>query len=254
MDCDFIAVTIDVEWAGETVLMDTIRLLDERQIRATFFCTHEGISVNGHERALHPNFRRNGDAMRKCRQEAAQDWDKWTDRMFYQYVVRATHSLCPEAVGTRSHSLLYDSDLLSVYRDAGLEYDSTYFLPMASHLSPVWKEDILEFPGYYMDHIDLISQSTGFRIDELGLNQRGMKVFDFHPNLVFLNASTEAQYHDSKLHYHDSDRLLELRHSGRGVRTLFIDLLDIIVSKRLPTMTLSEANSAWRSDSKIHGR
>lgn len=247
MDYDFISVTIDVEWASETVLADIVRLLDERQIKATFFCTHAGISVTGHERALHPNFRRNGDTMRKCRQEAAQDWDKWTDRRFYECVVRATHSLCPEAVGTRSHSLLYDSDLLSVYREAGLEYDSTYFLPMASHLYPVWKEyDILEIPGYYMDHIDLMSQSTGFRLDKLGLNQRGSKVFDFHPNLIFLNASTEAQYHDSKLHYRDSEQLFELRHSGLGVRTLFIDLLDIIVSKRLPTMTLSEVNSAWR--------
>src|SRR5262249_20324069 len=35
-----IYLTIDVEWACEEVLADTLRLLDERGVRATFFCTH----------------------------------------------------------------------------------------------------------------------------------------------------------------------------------------------------------------------
>jgi hypothetical protein len=58
-----VVISIDVEWAHPEVQADVVRLLAERNLRATFFCTHAGISVPGHERALHPNFRRRGNSL-----------------------------------------------------------------------------------------------------------------------------------------------------------------------------------------------
>jgi len=247
VETNLICLTIDVEWASPEVIQDIIRLLDERELRATFFCTHANINTHVHERALHPNFRRNGDALRRLRSEIGDVLNEWTDKAIYEYVVQFTQTFSPEAVGIRGHSLFYDSDVLPIYRKAGLEYDSSYSLPLASGLSPIWKEyDILEMPIYYMDHIDLINQMSGFCLKGLRMDQPGMKVFDFHPNMIFLNCATVSQYLDSKLYYHDYEKLLMLRHSGRGVRTLFIELLDFISSKGLPTATLSDLNAAWR--------
>jgi hypothetical protein len=244
---DLICLTVDVEWAAPQVLADITDLLNERKLHATFFCTHGGINVPTHERALHPNFRRNGDTLQRLRQNAGTAFDGWTDTEVYYYVVQTTHSFCPEAVGVRAHSLLYDSDVLPIYRQAGLEYDSTYFLPMTPRLNPVWKEyGILEMPIYYMDHFDLIHQVTDFRLEKLHLDYPGLKVFDFHPNLVFINASTNAQYLNSKAYYHDADRLLRMRHQGQGVRTLFLELLDFITTRQLPTATLADLNTMWR--------
>jgi hypothetical protein len=244
---NLICLTIDVEWANPEVFADIVQLLDDRGLRATFFCTHSGINVSGHERALHPNFRRRGDTLRWLQDSTGSALGQWTDTEIYQYVVESTHIFCPEAVGVRAHSLFYDSELLPIYRQKGLEYDSTYFLPMKFGLNPVWKEnDILEIPIYYSDHFDLIEQVSGFRLEGLKLDQPGMKVFDFHPNMVFINASTNAQYLDSKPYYRDYDRLLKLRYPGRGVRTLFLELLNFIATQQLPTGTLAEVNAAWR--------
>ncbi len=58
-----VAVTIDVEWAHPEVLDDILRLIAERNLRATCFCTHAGIVMPRHERALHPNFRRQRNSL-----------------------------------------------------------------------------------------------------------------------------------------------------------------------------------------------
>jgi peptidoglycan/xylan/chitin deacetylase (PgdA/CDA1 family) len=243
-----IHITIDVEWACQEVVTEIVRLLNERGLRATFFCTHADIDVPGHERAIHPNFRRNGDTLRQLHRNLDGALEELTDETVYRHVVQGTKTFCPEAIGVRAHSLFYESDLLSIYRQAGLQYDSSYFLPLASGLGPVWKEfDMLEIPIYYMDHWDLIEQASGFRLEGLRLDQPGMKVFDFHPNLVFMNVSTTAQYLASKPHYHDAERLLSLRQPGRGARTLFLELLDFIATKRFPSFTLAQANAESRT-------
>lgn len=245
---NLICLTIDVEWAAPEVLADLVNLVNERKVRATFFCTHGGIEVPGHERALHPNFRRHGDTLRQLRQRVGPVLDSWTDTEIYRYVIRTTQTFCPEAVGVRAHSLLYDPDVLPVYHQVGLKYDSSYFLPITPYLTPVWKEfEILEIPIYYMDHFDLIQQATDFRLEGLHLNQPGLKVFDFHPNIIFINASTTVHYLDSKPFYHDYKQLLKRRHPGRGVRTLFLELLDFLATQQIPTATLADLNTAWRT-------
>jgi hypothetical protein len=235
-------ITIDVEWAHPEVLADVVALLDERSIGATFFCTHQGIDVPGHERALHPNFRRSGSSA-----VAAAASREGTDQGFYRVVLSETRTFCPEAIGVRAHSLIYDSDLLPIYREAGLEYDSTYLLPLAGNLAPVWKgTGIVELPIYYMDHWDLREQVTAFRLGPLRLGQAGLKVFDFHPNLIYLNAATLTDYADSRPHYHHPDWLLAHRRPGRGVRTLFLELLDDLAGHE-SSPVLAEINAAWRA-------
>ena len=85
-----------------------------------------------------------------------------------------------------------------------------------------------------------------FMPNRLRLDQPGLKVLDFHPNMVFVNAATNADYLESKPFYHDYERLLKFRRPGRGVRTMFLELLDEIATRKLPTATLSEVNCAWR--------
>ena len=247
---NLVCLTVDVEWAHADVLAHTVRLLDQHGLRATFFCTHAGIRVPGHERALHPNFRRNGDTVRGLRERAPKDFADLTDRDLYAAVVRHTQAWAPEAKGVRAHSLLYDSELVGVYREATLEYDSSYCLHLVANLQPFWKEHgLLELPIYYMDHLDLIEQRTGFCLDTLALERSGLKVFDFHPNLVFINAPTNEFYQETRSFYQDPQRLGQAQYQGRGVGRLFVDLLDHIASRGLPTATLGEVSDAWRSRS-----
>jgi hypothetical protein len=222
-------------------------LFDQYGIRATFFVTHAGVETPGHERGLHPNFRRNGDTCRllygKINVAAPLSDDE-----VYAHVMRTTLAFAPEAKGLRSHSLYYDSMLLPLYKELGLQYDCSYQMPFVGNLRPFWKQhDILEIPTFYADHLDIMTGATDFDIAALKLDRPGLKILDFHPNIVFLNASDNNAYMATKGFYRDHERLLGSRGSGKGVRTLLLDLLDAVVKKRLPTATVGEINAACRN-------
>jgi hypothetical protein len=246
-----VCLTVDIDWACPEVLADLVGLLDERGLSATFFCTHAGIEVPGHERAIHPNFRHQGDTMRRLRREVTGDLEALGESAIYEYVVRTTKTFCPEARGVRGHSLFYDSLLLPIYHAAGIEYDSTYLLPLVPNLTPFYKEyDILEIPIYFNDHFYLKSEGTDFSVAALGLDRPGLKVCQFHPNMVYLNAASDQHYQETRSFYHDAERLRKSRNPQPGVRALFLSLIDDLAARRRPTLTLGQVNERWRASGR----
>jgi peptidoglycan/xylan/chitin deacetylase (PgdA/CDA1 family) len=240
-----VCLSVDVDWASPDVIADLRSLFDERGLKATFFVTHAGVEVPGHERGIHPNFRRNGDVMRTLESDA--NGARLDEAVIYPRLVAAFKSFAPEAKGVRAHSLYYDSMLLPTYQELGFEYDSTYQIPLVRGLRPFWKEyDILEIPVYFNDHFELKSNAVGFDASNLKLDEAGLKVILLHPNIMFLNATSNEQYLACKSFYHDYERLLHARHGGRGVRSLALDLLDSIVAQKLPVLTLGEVSERWR--------
>ena len=245
---DAICFTVDVEWAHPAVLAELRGLFDANGVRATFFVTHADVDVAGHERGLHPNFLRNGETYQRIRRNLGGNIDAASDVALQQAIIEATHAFAPEAKGVRSHALYYTATLLRLYRQRGIEYDCTYQLPMVAGLRPMWKEhEVVAIPTYYADHFDLMGDVTGFDVAALHLERPGLKVFDFHPNMVFLNACSVAHYDANKPAYHDPDRLLAQRHPGRGIRTLLIDLLDTVARRGIPTLTTGAVSEQWRA-------
>jgi hypothetical protein len=247
---DTICFTVDVEWAAEEVLADLRRLFDQHGVRATFFVTHAGVETPGHERGLHPNFRRNGDSYKQvCMIHG--DEPTLTDEQIHTHILSTTLAFAPEAKGLRTHSLYYDSTLLPLYHALGLEYDCSYQLPLVAGLRPFWKpHEIVEIPTYYADHFDVMTGATGFDLACLALDRPGLKVFDFHPNIIFVNASTDAEYMATKSFYHDPERLLAARRPGKGARTLLLELLEAVRRHDLHTATVGEVNALWRTIAK----
>ena len=249
VDQGTICFTVDVEWAHPAVLQDIRALFDEHGVRATFFCTHRGIDVGPHERGLHPNYRRNGSTLKELTAKIGEPAAAIINESdLYRHVLRTTLSFAPEAKGVRNHSLFYDSLMMPLYREFGLEYDSSYQLPLTPGLQPVWKEyDVLELPIYFADHFELKTGATGFDITGLHLERPGLKIINLHPNMIYLNAVSDQHYLASKPFYHDHQRLLEARSLGRGIRSMVVDLLEHISSRNLPRSTLGEVNAEWRS-------
>ena len=97
---------------------------------------------------------------------------------------------------------------------------------------------------------DLITGATGFSVAGLGLERPGLKVFDFHPNIVFINAASDADYLATKGFYHDHERLLAARRPGKGARTLLLELLEAVRRNDLHTATVDEVNAHWRTVAK----
>lgn len=245
-DFSIYCLTIDVEWACDAVIDDLRQLLDERNLKATFFCTHQGINVGDHERGIHPNFRPDGDCL-KALAKKNNNQIPANQKIIYQHVLEWFMAFAPESKGVRAHSLFYDSQLLSLYKDHGLQYDSSYQIPLAHNLNPFWKEcNIVELPIYYNDYFDIKFGATQFDLAVLQLDQPGMKVFNFHPNILYLNADTEKFYLSTKEYYHNPERLLSHRRKGAGAREIFIQLLDKLTRQSDRVLTLSQANNAWR--------
>ena len=107
LDPRTLCFSVDVEWAHPAVLNDLRQLFDQAGIAATFFVTHEGVVTPGHERALHPNFRRNGDSYRAL---LTSGDDPAAESEVQRFILERTLSFAPEAKGLRTHSLYYDFD------------------------------------------------------------------------------------------------------------------------------------------------
>lgn len=244
-DSRTVCLSIDVEWAHPEVLADTLQILRERSLLATLFCTHDGVDAGANERGIHPNFRRTGDVAKQCIAQFAQEGRAESETEYYRRVLRGTLSFAPEATGSRSHSLFYDSQLMPIYKELGLRYDSTYFLPLCYGLEPVQKEyGVIEFPIFYNDFYELRTRAVDMDADRIELDRGGLKVFNFHPNLIYTNCPSLEHYEASRPEYHNPEKLLEQRYSGKGARDLFLRLLDRIYEMRLPVMTMGALENA----------
>lgn len=224
-------------------MSNIVSLFDEYDVKATFFITHENVSTPGHERGLHPNFRKNGDSYRALGDESSR-----SDDDIYEHIVATTYSYAPEAKGVRAHSLHFDTSLLPIYRRHGIEYECSQRLPLVPNLRPFWNQyDMVSIPSYFSDYFALTTGTSGFDIERLGLDQPGLKVLDFHPNIVYANCAGEAEYRALKAHYHDPERLWAHRNTGRGIRSLLVDILEYVKNRNRNVTTLGELNAMWRA-------
>jgi hypothetical protein len=238
-----VCFTVDVEWAAQDVIDDVRTLFDTYGVAATFFVTHADVAVPGHERGLHPNFRRNGDTYR-----ALANAGQMTDEVVNRHIVAATRAFAPEAKGVRAHSLHSDSTLLPLYRELGVEYDSSYQMPLIEGIRPFWiYGPLLELPIYYGDNLDISVRITEFQVGRLALDRPGLKVLNFHPNTVYINAANNDAYMATKAFYRDPEKLHASRNNGKGIRTLLLDILEHVRAHDIPTATLESVNRHWHS-------
>lgn len=222
-----IAITSDIDWAGDEVISYMLAILDDYNIKATLFCTHDVSSIRGikrHELAIHPNFI-SGKAERE--------------------VLRELKTLLPEAKGIRSHCLYFHSRLFDIYRELGLKYDSNYLIPNQIVRPFYISEKVLEIPIFFEDDL-YISTSSDFTLDSLDIQSEGLRVFSFHPIHIFLNTRQLSDYEEAKKYLHEPSRLLRYRNKEKGICNLFIELLEYIKSNHIQTRTLCEINSSWR--------
>ncbi|MBK9782011.1 MAG: hypothetical protein IPP55_18545 [Anaerolineales bacterium] len=216
---DKIFLTFDIDWAHDDVLNDTIDLVEEANIAATWFVTHETpllsrLRANSKfELGLHPNFNfllegdiRNG---KNCHEVI--------DRMY---------AIVPEAVSARSHSMTQNSGILELFKSRGLTHEVNHFIPAQTHieLKPwlLWN-NLVRVPYNWEDDVHCM----------YGLEKRlssfirfsGLKVFDFHPIHIFLNTENLDRYERTRPLHQKPDELIKHRYEGYGTRNRLLELL-----------------------------
>lgn len=224
--------TIDIDWAPERVIADTLALLTEYDARATLFATHDSEVLRGCDRerfelAIHPNF----NPILEGR----------TQGLSAEQVLDDLLAMYPEARGARSHSLAFSSNILHSMAQRGLQYEVNQLMPYQPPVTPylLWM-GLVRVPYNWEDDIHF---SYGHAFDEARLSSGpGYNIVDFHPIHVFLNTDTAARYNAAKQHYQSPDELqAHVNHGPQpGTRDMLIHFLELHRQQAAPSPTVGE--------------
>ena len=224
-------LSFDTDWAMDSMIDDTLNLLNEYNVKSTFFITNK-INFNklkNHELAIHPNL------------NSIIDQEK---------ILEESIQILPskETKGCRCHRLFHNSSLMKSYEKLGIEYDSNYYMPYEKNIQPFLFEwtDVLEIPIYASD-IGYFYKNTKFNLDKFDLSDVGVKIFLFHPFHIFMNTSSNEHYEKLRPFFNDEEYLFSNRKlSTNGTRTLFIQLLEHLEKNHLESFRMDQINKIYR--------
>ena len=212
-----IAFTIDVDWANEIILEETISIFDKYSAKCTFFSTHHSkilaeCDKKQFEIAIHPDFTPAYDsASGKTIEDIIDDLLK----------------LNPDAQGVRSHLLHNSTKISQKFADKKLVYEANQFTPYQKGLKPykLWN-GMVSIPYNWEDEIHW-TYGHNFDSSAIDLKQEGLNIFDFHPVNIFLNTENKYRYNAAKKYFDEPLSLKRFRNTEiNGTYNLLISLLD----------------------------
>ena len=227
-----IFLTIDIDWADDAVINDTIDIVERAEVEATWFITHDSEVISRlrmnpkFELGIHPNFNflLDGDSRNGAN---------------YRSIIETLMSIVPEAKSLRSHSLVTSTKLLQLMPEFGLSHESNHFIPLESceDLRPyrVWNK-VVRIPHAFEDDLFLLSptseatggyESVTSHIKRFFDGSRGIRVVDFHPIHVFLNTEDLVRYERTRNIHRIPEELVKHRYSGEGIRSALETLLGL---------------------------
>ena len=189
-----IFITFDIDWAANEILEYTLDIIEQADICATFFVTHDTPILKRMrsnpkiELGIHPNF----NSLLNLDGQTAKE------------LLKEIKEIVPEATSVRSHSLFSSSSILLLYEQFGMTRDVNLFLPIHSDIvvKPFKHVNgILRIPFVWEDDVhcvDIVNgYENGWHSDKI-LIRKGLKVFNFHPIHVFLNTEHLSRYEKFK--------------------------------------------------------
>ncbi len=209
-------LTFDIDWAHDEVIRDSLDLVRNAQVAATWFVTHNTPLLMGLQQELrfeigiHPNFNSLLDSGPNTSSSV---------------VIANCMSIIPAARSVRSHSLTQSERLIDQFRDGGLTHISNLFIPYGSGIQSrpfrVWDHMIM-VPHSWQDNVAL-RMNVGF--PEGSDFFSGLHVLDFHPIHVFLNSESLDRYERTRPLHQNPKELIKYRYEGYGTRNRLLKLL-----------------------------
>lgn len=216
-------LTIDLDWAHDEVITALIDILEERDVSATWYITHNtSLLVRLRENprfelGIHPNF----NPLLMGRDDNGSNATE---------VVQRLMELVPEARSVRSHSLTQGSQILDIFRSAGLTHECNHFVPYQTNLVlEPWRcwTKLTRVPHFWEDDIAMLDPEP-VPIQSL-VARGGLRVFDFHPIHTILNTDGVSRYEEARPFFRDLPTLKQHTNvGGFGVKDQLFDLLDAV--------------------------
>ena len=209
--------TLDIDWAPEEVIEDSLQLFEKYNVPCTVFVTHRSKAIDGCNRknfeiAIHPNYNP------LLFEKSQNTFDEITDSILALY---------PEAKGVRSHSTTQNAFFFQKFKEKGLLYEANLFLPYWNSIKAfkLWNS-LVRIPYNWEDDIHYLYNKK-YTDCELDTSTENLNVFDFHPIHIYLNTEAESRYIEAKKNYHQPELLRSLRNNvTTGTRDLLISLLE----------------------------
>lgn len=232
MTVDPIVLTFDLDWAPDFAIDAVAELLVERRIRATWLITHASAAVDrlrAHtdlfELGIHPNFRSGS-----------------THGSAIDAVLEHCMEIVPEAVSMRTHSLAQSTPLLArVLVTTPIRTDASLLLPRVNGLRPFEQpydgNVLLRVPFDWEDDVEMEFAAPRWDARAV-LREPGMRTFNFHPMLAYLNTREMAPYRAVRSSVPKLDALDEKAarpyvSEGTGAGTTLRELIDAVDPARM---------------------
>ena len=215
-----IYITMDMDWANDGVLADTIRLVDLLDIPVCFFVTNDtpllsDLRADPHfTLGIHPNF------LPHLNGRSSKTWMETLEEM---------HALVPEARVIRCHALVDATPILAEAQKMGFQADMNLFSPFSSKITahPFYHfSGIKRLPFFFEDDAWILEPEHPSIESHVLNNGSGLSIFNFHPIHLYLNTETMERYNRAKPFYHDFDKLAPfVNHSeATGARDILLRL------------------------------
>ncbi len=215
-----IYITMDMDWANDGVLADTISLVDQLDIPVCFFVTNDTpmlaeLRADPHfTLGIHPNF------LPQLNGQTGKTWMETLEEM---------HTLVPEAKVIRCHALVDATPILVQAEKLGFLADMNLFIPFSSgiithpfsHFS-----GLKRLPFFFEDDAWIIEPEHPSIERHLSENVSGLSIFNFHPIHLYLNTETMDRYNQAKPFYHEFEKLAPFVNHGEetGARDILLGI------------------------------
>lgn len=212
-------LTGDQDWAPEWALAATLALAETEGVPFHLFVTNTSPSITGAPTTdltlgIHPNFLPGS-----------------THGESDDAVIDSCQALVPSARTFRCHAFCENTHIIRKLAARGFIADSNLLAFLQPGLIPiVHGAGLLRFPVFLEDDVFLQWASSDLDIRQAThlLCTPGLKILNFHPSLVALNAPTFAYYEERRAMLFDGEDTQAERFEGRGVETILRDVIAVV--------------------------
>jgi hypothetical protein len=242
-------VSIDIDWASDSIITDVATILIKNKVKATWFVTHDSPQLRKlseypelFELGLHPNFEKESTQGRSPEE-----------------VLNYLTKIVPGARSVRTHNLLQSMPLLKLMREKfNILHDVSILMPLAPQITPHRlffdkNYDIIRVPYFWGDNLEMNAPSPNFNFADNRYHVDGIKIYSFHPIHIVLNSNDVNSYNNlksktdiSKCSVSELDGYINKSGSGSG--TFFKEIVEFLKpDQNIQALKISELASKWKS-------
>lgn len=231
--------TSDVDWASEEVLKEYFDVINDYNIRPTFFVTHfspvveENFMSNRIDRGIHPNFMVGS-----------------SHGANYKEIIETCIRFAPESFGFRSHRAYDVTDITHLLREHyGYKYVSNQITVLQQFVRPILHESgLVNFPVFFEDGTHLYNGlNLNFEKYLYLFESPGLKVISFHPMNFVFNSPTMKFMRTikdslSREEYNNisKETIDKLKNREDGIGKTVIGIIDYVLRKDFKVMSMNE--------------